>query len=55
MISLWLGTKMYPELFADVNMQKVVRDFFKNFYAYDISDADIEVVLAGDDNTAMTR
>jgi iron complex transport system substrate-binding protein len=55
MIPLWLGTKMYPELFADVSMQKVVRDFFKNFYAYDISDADIEVVLAGDDNTAMTR
>jgi hypothetical protein len=36
-------------------MKKVVRDFFKDFYAYNISDADIDVVLAGDDNTAMTR
>jgi iron complex transport system substrate-binding protein len=55
MFPLWLGTKMYPDLFADVDMKKVVRDFFKDFYAYTISDADIEVVLAGDDNTAMTR
>jgi iron complex transport system substrate-binding protein len=51
----WLGTIMYGELFKDVDMKKVVRDFFKNFYNYDISDADIAVVLAGDDNTAMTR
>jgi iron complex transport system substrate-binding protein len=55
MIPLWLGTKMYPELFADVDMKQVVKDFFKNFYSFDISAADIEVVLAGDDNTAMTR
>jgi hypothetical protein len=33
----------------------VVKDFFKNFYSFDIPAADIEVVLAGDDNTAMTR
>jgi iron complex transport system substrate-binding protein len=55
MIPLWLGTIMYPDRFADVDMAAVVRDFFKRFYAYDISDADIAVVLAGDDNTAMTR
>jgi iron complex transport system substrate-binding protein len=55
MIPLWLGTIMYPDLFADVDMKAVVKDFFKRFYAYDISAADIEVVLAGDDNTAMTR
>jgi iron complex transport system substrate-binding protein len=55
MFPLWLGTKMYPELFADVDMKVVVRDFFKDFYSYTISGADIEVVLAGDDNTAMTR
>jgi hypothetical protein len=53
--ALWLGTKMYPDLFADVEMKKVVRDFFKDFYGYTISDANIDVVLAGDDNTAMTR
>jgi iron complex transport system substrate-binding protein len=55
MIPLWLGTIMYPNLFADVDMRAVVKDFFKRFYTYDISAADIEVVLAGDDNTAMTR
>ena len=55
MYPLWLGTIMYPDLFKDIDMNKVVRDFFKNFYSYDIPGKDIAVVLAGDDNTAMTR
>jgi iron complex transport system substrate-binding protein len=55
MYPLWLGTLMYPDLFNDIDMRKVVRDFFKNFYSYDISENNINVVLAGDDNTAMTR
>ncbi|MDR1363336.1 MAG: ABC transporter substrate-binding protein [Spirochaetaceae bacterium] len=55
MYPVWLGTIMYPALFSDVDMEKVVKDFFKNFYNYTISDADTAVVLAGDDNTAMTR
>ncbi|GHT84951.1 iron ABC transporter substrate-binding protein [Spirochaetia bacterium] len=55
MYPLWLGTLMYPDLFKDIDMKQVVKDFFKNFYSFDISAADIEVVLAGDDNTAMTR
>jgi len=55
MYPLWLGTKMYPELFSKIDMRKVVKDFFKKWYSYDIPDADIDVVLAGDDNTAMTR
>jgi iron complex transport system substrate-binding protein len=55
MLPLWLGTIMYPELFSDVNMTQVVKDFFNNFYNYDISDAEIQAVLAGDVNTGMTR
>jgi iron complex transport system substrate-binding protein len=55
MYPLWLGTIMYPDLFKNVDMKNVVRDFFKNFYNYNITDVDIAVVLAGDDNTAMTR
>jgi iron complex transport system substrate-binding protein len=55
MYPLWLGTLMYPDLFKDIDMKKVVRDFFKNFYSNDISENNITVVLAGDDNTAMTR
>lgn len=47
MLPLWLGTIMYPDLFADVDMNQVVKDFFADFYAYDISAEEITTVLAG--------
>jgi ABC-type Fe3+-hydroxamate transport system, periplasmic component len=45
MLPLWLGSILHPGLFADIDMRQVVRDFFKRFYAYDISDAEIVEVL----------
>ena len=47
MLPLWLGTIMYPDLFADTDMKQTVSDFFKNYYAYDISPEEITKVLAG--------
>ncbi len=55
MLPLWLGTQMYPELFAEVDMAAVVKDFFNTWYGYDISDDEIASTLAGDSRTAMTR
>jgi iron complex transport system substrate-binding protein len=55
MLPLWLGTKFYPAQFADVDMSKVVKDYFNNFYHYDIPASEIETVLAGDTSTGMTR
>jgi iron complex transport system substrate-binding protein len=48
MYPLFLGTLLYPELFSDIDMKKVVRDFFKNFYVYDVSDAEINRILTGE-------
>ena len=47
MLPLWLGKNLHPELFADIDMQTVVRDFFKQFYAYDITDKEIDDILEG--------
>ncbi|MDR3248825.1 MAG: hypothetical protein LBT39_08560, partial [Treponema sp.] len=55
MLPLWLGTKIYPERFSDIDMKNVVQHFFNSFYNYDIPVAEIETVLAGDTSTAMTR
>jgi iron complex transport system substrate-binding protein len=55
MLPLWLGTKFYPDRFADTNMRDVVRHFFTEFYGYHIPEAEIDKVLAGDATTAMTR
>lgn len=55
MLPLWLGTQMYPELYAEVDMAAVVKEFFNYWYNYDISDDEIASTLAGDTRTAMTR
>ena len=55
MLSLWLGTQMYPDLFSDVNMENVVKEFFNTWYNYDISDEEIQNTLSGDASTSMTR
>jgi iron complex transport system substrate-binding protein len=47
MMPLWLGTILHPELFADIDMRAVVRDFFRDFYRYEAPDEEIERILAG--------
>ncbi len=50
MLPLWLGTVMYPDLFADVDMKKVVRDFFRDFYNYSTTPEEEVRILGGPDN-----
>lgn len=47
MMAQWLGTKINPDLFSDVDMTQMVKDFFKNYYNYDLSDNDAQAVLDG--------
>ncbi|MDR1320655.1 MAG: ABC transporter substrate-binding protein [Gracilibacteraceae bacterium] len=55
MLPLWLGARMYPDLFGDVDMEEVVKNFFNDWYNYEISADEIQKTLAGDASTAMTR
>jgi len=55
MLPLWLGTQLYPELFSDVNMESVVKEFFNNWYNYDISEEEIQNTLNGDNSTSMVK
>ena len=43
----WQVKLLYPELFADIEMHDVVKDFYNRYMDYDISDAEIEAMLAG--------
>jgi iron complex transport system substrate-binding protein len=29
---LWMAKKLYPEIFADIDMEAYVNDFYKTFY-----------------------
>jgi iron complex transport system substrate-binding protein len=47
MMTPWLGTKLYPERFEDVDMEQIVIDFFDTWYHTDIDAAKAEEILAG--------
>ena len=43
----WLGSVMYPELYADQDMQQVLQNFYKDFYNTELADADAQNILSG--------
>jgi hypothetical protein len=47
MMTPWLGTKLYPERFEDVDMEQIVIDFFDTWYHTDVDAAKAEEILAG--------
>lgn len=48
----WLGSVMYPELYADQDMTKVLQDFYEQFYNTSLSDADAAKILNGETSMA---
>lgn len=45
---LWVAKTSYPELFEDIDIEKETRWFYKNFYKYDIPDAELKGLLEGE-------
>ena len=44
---LWLAKQIVPEKFADIDMVKEIKRYFKEFYEYDLSTKDAEHALRG--------
>ncbi|MGI5825345.1 MAG: ABC transporter substrate-binding protein [Bacillota bacterium] len=44
---LWLGTTIYPEYYADVDLKKEVFDFYKNYLNVTLDDDTYEKILSG--------
>ncbi len=42
---LWLAKVVYPELFADLNLEQKTREFYKRFYNYDLNDKELDDIL----------
>ncbi len=42
---IWAAKTFHPDLFADLDMRKEVRDFYQNFYAYTLSDQRLDGIL----------
>ena len=45
--ALALAKLLYPDSFADVDMQKETRDFYQNFWRIDLTDEEIGEILSG--------
>lgn len=43
---LWLGTILHPDLFEDINMKEKTKEFYKNFYHYDLTDEETELIFS---------
>lgn len=44
---LWTAKTLYPDKFEDIDMVETVQDFYKDFYDFDMSEADAEQMLKG--------
>lgn len=47
MMTPWLGQVLYPDLFEDVDMKQIVKEFYADWYDTELDDAGAEAVLAG--------
>lgn len=47
MMAPWLGTKLYPDLYADVDMEQIVIDFYADWYHTELDSEQAAAVLAG--------
>lgn len=44
---LWTAKTIYPELFSDVDIEKETREFYRNFFDYQLSDSQLAKILSG--------
>lgn len=54
MVPMWLVSQVYPDLAGGYDAKTAVKDFFKEYYSYDLDDAAVEGILAGQ-SSAVTR
>ena len=54
MVPMWLVSQVYPDLAGSYDAKTAVKDFFKEYYSYDLDDAAVEGILAGQ-SSAVTR
>lgn len=48
----WLAKVIRPEVFADINIRQEVLDFYQNFFQYELSEEELDTILAVEANGA---
>ncbi len=45
MQTMWQAKVNYPDLFTDINVEDLAREFYHEYYGYDLSDEEIDLML----------
>lgn len=45
MMLLWMAKQHHPDRFEDIDFNETMKEFYKQFYDFDLTDADIESIL----------
>lgn len=53
LLLLYLAKTLHPDLFADLNLKAEIKDYFKTFYDFTLSDENVERILAHRDPVAQ--
>ncbi|MDR0901120.1 MAG: iron ABC transporter substrate-binding protein [Methanobrevibacter sp.] len=43
----WTAKVLYPDKYSDINLKELTKEFYKEFYHYDLSDEDVLDILKG--------
>ena len=46
LVFAWLASKTYPEQFKDYPLKKIIKEYYKTFYKYEIKDSELEEMLS---------
>ena len=49
----WMAKHLYPELFADIDMDAEIKEYFKEFYGVTLSDEDLHTLYNPPAESAM--
>ena len=52
MTLLWMAKTMYPDLFADIDMNQEVKDYYMEIYGVELEDADVVAMYNPSDAAA---
>ncbi len=45
LVLAWLACKTYPDAFADYPLEDTIKEYYKTWYGYDVTDAELEEML----------
>ena len=45
MTLLWMAKTMYPDLFADIDLEQQVKDYYQGIYGVELSDKDVSAMF----------